>query len=38
MKPLRRRDQALLVQLADGSLTGAARENAEARLRTIPNG
>ena len=38
MKPLRRRDQALLVQLADGSLTGAAREKAEVRLRTIPNG
>ena len=38
MKPLRRRDQALLVQLADGSLTGAAREKAEVRLRMIPNG
>ena len=38
MRPLRTRDQVLLVQLADGSLTGAAREKAEARLRTIPDG
>jgi hypothetical protein len=35
---LRRRDQALLVQLADGTLTGPARARAEARLRAIPAG
>jgi hypothetical protein len=34
-RPLRRRDQAVLVQLADGALTGAARRRAEARLRAI---
>jgi hypothetical protein len=38
MRPLRRRDQALIVQLADGSLTRAAREEANARLRAIPDG
>jgi len=38
MSRLRRRDQALLVQLADGTLTGAARARAEARLRAIPDG
>jgi hypothetical protein len=36
-QPLRRRDEALLVQLADGALTGAARRRAEARLQTIPD-
>jgi hypothetical protein len=35
---LRRRDEALLVRLADGSLAGPARERAEARLRAIPDG
>src|SRR5918999_5305778 len=35
---LRRRDHAALVQLADGTLTGAARRRAEARLRAIPDG
>jgi hypothetical protein len=35
---LRRRDQAMLVQVADGTLTGAARRRAEARLRAIPDG
>jgi hypothetical protein len=38
MSGLRRRDQALLVQLADGALTGPARARAEARLRAIPDG
>jgi hypothetical protein len=35
---LRRRDQALLVQLADRTLTGPALARAEARLRAIPDG
>ena len=35
---LGRRDQAVLVQLADGTRTGAARRRAEARLRAIPDG
>jgi hypothetical protein len=35
---LRRREQALVVRLADGVLTGAAREEAEARLRALPDG
>jgi hypothetical protein len=35
---LDRRDQALLVQLADGTLAGPARRRADARLRTIPDG
>src|SRR5918992_2847769 len=35
---LRRRDHAALVQLADGTLTGAAQRRAEARLRAIPDG
>jgi hypothetical protein len=34
---LRKRDQAMLVQLADGTLTGAARRRAEARLPGIPD-
>jgi hypothetical protein len=38
MTTLRKRDQALLVQLADGVLTGRARANAEDRLRAIPDG
>jgi hypothetical protein len=38
MRTLSKRDQALVVRLADGALTGAAREEAEARLRTIPDG
>jgi hypothetical protein len=38
MSRLRRREQALLVRLADGALAGAAREAAEARLRAIPDG
>ena len=33
-----RRDQAMLVQLADGALTGADRRRAEARLQAIPDG
>ena len=37
-QPLRRRDQALVVQLADGTLTGAAHSRAMARLRSIPDG
>jgi hypothetical protein len=36
-RPLGRRDEALLVQLADGTLTGPARRKAEARLRAIPD-
>jgi hypothetical protein len=35
-RPLGRRDEALLVQLADGTLSGAARRQAQARLRAIP--
>jgi hypothetical protein len=38
MSTLRKRDQALLVQLADGALTGRARAHAEARLQAIPDG
>jgi hypothetical protein len=34
---LRKRDEALLVQLADGTLTGAALRRAEARLSVIPD-
>jgi hypothetical protein len=34
---LDKRDEAVLVQLADGTLTGAARRRAEARLRAIPD-
>ena len=36
--PLSKREQALLVQLADGTLTGPARARAEARLSRIPDG
>jgi hypothetical protein len=35
---LARRDQAVVVQLADGTLTGAALRRAEAQLRAIPDG
>jgi hypothetical protein len=35
---LDKRDQAVLVQLTDGTLTGAAKRRAEARLRAIPDG
>jgi hypothetical protein len=35
---LGKRDEALLVRLADGALTGAARERVEVRLRAIPDG
>ena len=35
---LDKRDQAVLVQLADGALTGAAKRRAEARLRALPAG
>jgi len=35
---LGRREQAALVRLADGKLTGAAQRRAQARLRTIPDG
>ena len=35
---LDKRDHAVLVQLADGTLTGAALRRAEARLRSIPDG
>jgi hypothetical protein len=35
---LRRREEAMLVRLADGTLTEAARRRAEARLRAIPDG
>jgi hypothetical protein len=35
---LGRRDQALLVRLADGTLDGRSRMRAEARLRAIPDG
>jgi len=38
MSGLRKRDQALLVQLADGTLSGVSRARAEARLRAIPDG
>jgi hypothetical protein len=38
MTGLRRGDEALLVQLADGVLTGPARIRAEERLRAIPDG
>jgi hypothetical protein len=34
---LGRREQAALVQLADGTLTGAARQRAQARLQSIPD-
>jgi hypothetical protein len=37
-RQLRRRDEALLVALADGARTGAARGRAEARLRALPDG
>ena len=37
-RSLSRRDQARLVQLADGVLTGAARTGAEARMRALPDG
>ena len=35
---LSKRDQAQLVQLADGMLTGPARARAEARMRAVPDG
>jgi hypothetical protein len=35
---LRKRDEAILVQLADGTLTGAEERRAEARLHAIPDG
>jgi hypothetical protein len=35
---LTRRDHAVLVRLADGTLTGAARRRAQSRLRRIPDG
>ena len=35
---MRRRDEALIVQVADGALSGAALERAEARVRAIPDG
>jgi hypothetical protein len=38
MSGLRKRDEALLVQLADGTLSGRARTHAEARLQAIPDG
>jgi len=38
MSTLRKRDQAFLVQLADGTLGDRARADAEARLRAIPDG
>lgn len=38
MKGLRRGDEAVLVQLADGVLSGRARVRAEERLRAIPDG
>ncbi len=36
-RPLSKRDQALLVRLADGTLTGPARARAEARVEAIPD-
>ena len=33
-----RRDEALLVQLADGALAGPARRRAEARVQALPDG
>jgi hypothetical protein len=38
MTGLRRGDEALLVQLADGALTGPERARAEERVRNVPDG